>query len=271
MSTTVVIGASRGIGYQFIQTLAAEGNTVVGTARNTADLEGKLKADKVANVHVVQADLVSADSLKAAAKATSSLVNGQIDHLIINGAFLSSTTGGMNPTDFAEKPELFLEELKKSDEANVAGPLFAINAFLPLLRKGTEKRVTYISSAVADGPETVAARIANSVPYSASKAGGNIVITKFAAELQDEGFTFLSIAPGAVATDTLMNASANFSEADKEKMQGMFARLMQKYPEWKGPVTPEESVKRILEVVKKSKPEQSGQFLSYWGNTTEWL
>jgi NAD(P)-dependent dehydrogenase (short-subunit alcohol dehydrogenase family) len=167
-----------------------------------------VKADKISNTHVVEADLASAASLKAAAKATSSLANGQIDHLIINGAYLSST-GGMNPTDFAEKPELFLEELRKSDEANVAGPLFAINAFLPLLRKGGAKRVTYISSGVADAPETIAARIANSVPYSASKAGGNIVITKFAAELQDEGFTFLSIAPGAVATDTLMNASAN--------------------------------------------------------------
>ncbi len=156
----------------------------------------------------MQADLVSAESLKAAAKAISSLVNGQIDHLLINGAYLSST-GGMNPTDFAEKPELFLEELRKSDEANIAGPLFAINAFLPLLRKGKEKRVTYISSGAADGPETLTARISNSVPYCTSKAGGNIVISKFAAELQDEGFIFLSIAPGAVATEGLLNASAN--------------------------------------------------------------
>ncbi|KAF2646816.1 NAD(P)-binding protein [Massarina eburnea CBS 473.64] len=269
MPTTVVVGASRGIGYQFIQTLAAEGNTVIATARNVADLEGKVKADKIPNTHVVQADLISADSLKAAAKATSSLANGQIDHLLINGAYLSST-GGMNPTDFADKPELFLEELRKSDEANIAGPLFAINAFLPLLRAGKEKRVTYISSGVADVPETIESRIANSVPYSASKAGGNIIITKFAAELQDEGFTFLSIAPGAVATDTLMDMS-KFTDEEKAKMQVMFGRMMQKYPEWKGPVSPEESVKRILNVVKSSKVEQSGQFLSYWGNTTQWL
>jgi NAD(P)-dependent dehydrogenase (short-subunit alcohol dehydrogenase family) len=179
---------------------------VIATARNVADLEGKVKADKIPNTHVVQADLTSADSLKAAAKATSYLVNGQIDHLLINGAYLSSTSG-MNPTDFADKPELFLEELRKSDEANIAGPLFAINAFLPLLRTGKEKRVTYISSGVAAVPETIETRIANSVPYSASKAGGNMIITKFAAELQDEGFTFLSIAPGAVATESLMDTS----------------------------------------------------------------
>lgn len=51
----------------------------------------------------------------------------------------------------------------------------------------------------------------------------------------------------------------------------MFGRMMQKYPEWKGPIAAEESVKRILKVVGESKVEQSGQFLSYWGNTTEWL
>ncbi|KAH8701258.1 hypothetical protein GQ44DRAFT_785949 [Phaeosphaeriaceae sp. PMI808] len=269
MTNTVVIGASRGIGYQFIQTLAAEGNTVIATARNVTDLEGKVKADKIPNTHVVQADLTSSDSLKAASKATSTLVNGQIDHLLINGAYLSST-GGMNPTDFADKPELFLEELKKSDEANIAGPLFAINAFLPLLRAGKEKRVTYISSGVADLPETIETRIANSVPYSTSKAGGNIVISKFAAELQDEGFTFLSIAPGAVATETIMDMS-KYTDDEKAKMQVMFGRMMQKYTEWKGPVSPEESVKRILNVIKDSKVEQSGQFLSYWGNTTQWL
>ncbi|KAK2742517.1 hypothetical protein FQN55_007803 [Onygenales sp. PD_40] len=267
MPTTVVVGASRGIGYQFIQTLAAEGNTVIATARNVTDLEGKVKADKIPNTHVVHADLTSADSLKATAKATSSLVNGQIDHLIINGAFLSST-GGMNPTDFTDKAELFLEELKKSNEANIAGPLFAINAFLPLLRAGKEKRVTYISSGTAGVPETIETRIANSLPYSTSKAGGNIIIAKFAAELQDEGFTFLSIAPGGVATETLMDAS-NFT--NEERMQVMFSRMMQKYPEWKGPISPEESVKRILNVVKNSQVEQSGQFLSYWGNTTQWL
>jgi len=58
--------------------------------------------------------------------------------LLVNGAYLS-LTGGMNPTAFAEKPKLFLEELRKSDEANIAGPLFASNAFLPLLRKGAKK------------------------------------------------------------------------------------------------------------------------------------
>ena len=71
--------------------------------------------------------------------------------------------------------------------------------------------------------------------------------------------------------DLSSNSTSVVTDAEKEKLQGMFGRMMQKYPEWKGPIAPEESVKRILKVVKESKVEQSGQFLSYWGNTIEWL
>jgi NAD(P)-dependent dehydrogenase (short-subunit alcohol dehydrogenase family) len=189
--------------YQFVQTLSAQGDTVIATARNAADLETKIQSDALPNTHVVSADLTSYASLVAAAATSSSLVHGKIDHLIINGAYLSPTSG-LNGSDFTTQPELFLSELRKSTDANVAGPLFAINAFLPLLRAGKGKRVTYISSAVADLSETLATRLSNSVPYSASKAGGTIVMAKFACELRDEGFVFLSIAPGAVATETLM-------------------------------------------------------------------
>lgn len=54
-------------------------------------------------------------------------------------------------------------------------------------------------------------------------------------------------------------------------MQGMLGRMMQKYPKWKGLISPEEGVRRVLDVVKNSKVEQSGQFVSYWGNNTQWL
>ena len=180
---------------------------VIATARDVKDLETRVKDDKILNTHVVGADLSSASSLAAAAKTTGSLTDEKIDHLLINGAYLSSSTQSMDPTDFTNNPDLFLAELDKSNATNVAGPLFAINAFLPLLRKGKEKRVTYISSGTAPLTETLETRLTNSVPYSVSKAAGNIIIAKFAAEMQDQGFIFLSIAPGAVATETLMDTS----------------------------------------------------------------
>jgi hypothetical protein len=99
----------------------------------------------------------------------------------------------------------------------------------------------------------------------------------------------LSNIPNAVATAIPMNASdtcklcspltkfpliirvQSVSSAEKENMPATLGRLMQKYPEWKGPVIPEESVNRVLEVVEKSKPEQSRQFLNQCSNTTKCL
>ena len=194
--------------YQFIKTLSADPqNTIIATARNVADLETKLKEDQIANTRVVYADLADASSLADAANSTGTLTDGKVDHLLINGAYLSFSTGGMNPTDFADKTDLFLTELNNSNIANVAGLLFAINAFLQLLRAGKEMRVTYISSGVSSVSETLETRTSNSVPYCISKAAGNIVIAKFAAELQDQGFIFLSIAPGAVATEWVLDTS----------------------------------------------------------------
>ena len=77
--------------------------------------------------------------------------------------------------------------------------------------------------------------------------------------------------PVFVNLDLSSNSPSVVTNAEKEKLQGMFGRMMQRYPKWKGPIAPEESVERILKVVKESKVEQSGQFLSYCGNTTEWL
>lgn len=50
--------------------------------------------------------------------------------------------------------------------------------------------------------------IPNSVPYAASKAAGNLVIAKFAAELKGEGMVLLSVAPGGVATEGMTDLSA---------------------------------------------------------------
>lgn len=56
-----------------------------------------------------------------------------------------------------------------------------------------------------------------------------------------------------------------------QSMQAMMGRMMVKYPEWKGLISPEEAVGRILDVVAKTGVEDSGRFLSYWGNDKVWL
>lgn len=89
-------------------------------------------------------DLISPDLQASPAEKTSILADSQIDHLLINGAYLSSTVV-FDPTAVSSIPDLFLSGLHKSITANIAGPVLAIDILLSLLRAGDDKKVTYIS------------------------------------------------------------------------------------------------------------------------------
>jgi len=55
-----------------------------------------------------------------------------------------------------------------------------------------------------------------------------------------------------------------------QDMMTMIAPIVAMYPSFKGPLDPAESVKHQREVIAKASIEQSGQFISHWGNK-EWL
>ena len=88
-------------------------------------------------------------------------------------------------------------------DINVIGVISTINAFLPLLKRGTAKKVITLSSAVGD-PEFVrtAKWVESSAPYAISKAAVNLANVKYAVEYEDEGFTFVALSPGLVDTST---------------------------------------------------------------------
>jgi NAD(P)-dependent dehydrogenase (short-subunit alcohol dehydrogenase family) len=88
-----------------------------------------------------------------------------------------------------------------SFRVNTLGLLHSIQAFLPLIQKGTIKKVANISTGMADLDVINGINIDVSAPYSASKAAANVVIAKFSATYKDEGILFLSVSPGYVATE----------------------------------------------------------------------
>ncbi|ORY18733.1 hypothetical protein BCR34DRAFT_582674 [Clohesyomyces aquaticus] len=271
MPSYVIVGASRGIGYQYLKTLSADpSNIVIGTARTVAPTAAQVASDKLGpNVHIIQGDLDSFSSLSAAAKATSLLTNGVVDYLIVNGAYLSKASQFKLPTDYATDPELFATELNNSMQTNVTGVLYAINAFLPLIRKSSIKKVIVITSGMADTDLVVPTPIKNALPYSISKVAVNMVVAKFAAELIDEGIAFLSLSPGLVDTDA-GRADENATEEEKEmtaKLMEEFGKNLQKYsPTFAGPITTEESVRMMLEVVHGLTMKDTGAFLSHKGD-----
>lgn len=149
----------------------------------------------------MQGDLEDNKSLEDAAAQASTVTNGALDHLIINGAYMTTESWHLDPTEFKGKEELLRKEFVRCAEINLAGNIFAINAFLPLIRKGNAKKIVSISSGHADPDLILEGEVTINVIYSAMKAALNVVIAKYAAELKHEGIALLSLSPGVVNTD----------------------------------------------------------------------
>lgn len=93
------------------------------------------------------------------------------------------------------------KDLRDSFDINVLGVIKTINAFLPLIKKGTVKKVITISSGMADLELINDLEIPVGAPYSISKGAVNVAMAKYNAVFKQEGILFLSISPGMVATE----------------------------------------------------------------------
>jgi hypothetical protein len=60
------------------------------------------------------------------------------------------------------------------------------------------------------------------------------------------------------------------TEEDIKSATMMVQSLQKRYPHFKGPLTPSESVKLQKQVIEKIGIDESGQFLSHWGNK-QWI
>lgn len=90
------------------------------------------------------------------------------------------------------------QDLQKAMEVNVYANINLYNLFLPLILKGSVKKVIVISSGLGD--QDLAAQYDLDVAslYSISKAAMNMATAKFSAQYRKEGVLFLSICPGMV-------------------------------------------------------------------------
>lgn len=249
--------------YQFLKTLSSQdpSNIIIGTARTVQTTQEKVTADGLKNVHIVHGDMDDHASLTAAAKKTAEIAGGVVDYLIVNGAYFALPCLFDAADDFVGKENLFLDELKQIMHTNVAGTLFAFNAFMPLILKSSIKRVSAISSAAASTEYIVGSEDTTTVHYALSKATLNTLVAKFAVRYKQEGVLFVSISPGWVDTH------ADLPPEIMDRMSRSFYRWDKTL---KGPISPKQSVEMCLKVMDELREEQSGKFLSQHGNHV-WL
>ncbi|KAI0808052.1 NAD(P)-binding protein [Fomes fomentarius] len=267
MPSYVVTGASRGLGFEFVRQLSQDkANAVFAAVRNP---QGASKLNELAksssNVHIVKADLSDVGSIKAAAAEVAKVTGGSLDYLINNAVFVDGEHAKSQITEFPDEKTLE-DQLVLSFRTNVAGVAHMINAFLPLLRAGSVKKVITLSTGLADPDFVRGTGFTNNPQYAIAKGALNVLVAEYATALADEGFVFLAISPGVVNT-----AEKPPTPEDVEGFLRMVEKFKRLYPAWEGvPLTPETSVRLVREVIDKVGPKESGAFVSHFGSQ-QWL
>lgn len=95
---------------------------------------------------------------------------------------------------------LLEHELLDDFKTNVIGNINLFNLFMPLILKGKQKKILYISSGHGDLDLINQVHIAISGPYAIGKAAANVAVAKLNAEYAKDGVMLMSISPGVVDT-----------------------------------------------------------------------
>ncbi|GIK00981.1 hypothetical protein Aspvir_005011 [Aspergillus viridinutans] len=272
MSVYVVTRVSRGIRFEFLKQLSEDqNNLVVGLVRDKAGTKKKVAAElgNRPNVHIVHADLTKYASLKQAAADTAEIVSERgIDYLVANRALVSELDAYVPISALSNKPEEVDTVSSQLWQTNIVSNIHLFHLFLPLVMKSKVKKVITISTGVANLDLTNDLEIDISALYAASKAAMNIIMAKFNVQYKKDGVLFMSISPGLVEV-------GHYKDATPEEIQGLmgFMGKLQTYaPHFKGPITPEESVKHVREVWEKAsiKDGSGGAFVSHFRNK-QWV
>ncbi|KAL9089196.1 MAG: hypothetical protein Q9159_002667 [Coniocarpon cinnabarinum] len=272
MSVYVITGAARGIGFEFVKQLSEDSNNlVVGLVRDKVATEKKVVAElgKRPNVHILHADLTNYASLKQAAADTAQAVGERgVDYLVANGALVTHFDAFGPLGALSDRPEELEAVGSQLWQTNVIGNVHLFHLFLPLVLKGKAKKVMAISTGLADLDFTNDLEVETGSLYAASKAALNVIVAKFNAQYKKEGVLFMAISPGVVNT-------GNNDNLTPDQIQGLmgFASKLQIYaPHFKGPISPEESVRAVRSVWEKASIENGngGALVSHFGNK-QWV
>jgi NAD(P)-dependent dehydrogenase (short-subunit alcohol dehydrogenase family) len=186
VTTTLITGANKGLGFETARQLAAAGHQVWIGARDHA--RGRQAADDV-GARLVHLDVTDDASVTAAVETV-----GVLD-VLVNNAGISG--GRISPS------EATADDMRTVYETNVFGPVRVLHAFIPLLEKSEAPVVVNVSSGVGslglaadpDGPW----RDANYPVYASSKAALNMLTIRYAAAFPSMRIN--SVDPGFTATD----------------------------------------------------------------------
>ncbi|MEV0009294.1 SDR family NAD(P)-dependent oxidoreductase [Streptomyces sp. NPDC051840] len=201
MTTTLITGANKGLGYETARRLVEAGHTVYVGARDVR--RGEEAAARL-GARFVQLDITDEESVQAAADFVTKDA-GRLD-VLVNNAGIVGVRKPIGETSGAD--------MRRTFETNVFGAVRVTRAFLPLLEAGTESVVVNVASglgslAATNDPDRIEYTVA-SLDYTSSKTALIMVNSQYAKAYP--GIRFNAVDPGYTATDLNGNSGHNTVE-----------------------------------------------------------
>ncbi|WP_406043590.1 SDR family NAD(P)-dependent oxidoreductase [Micromonospora sp. NBC_00898] len=209
MTTTLITGANKGLGFETARRLIAAGHTVYLGSR---DAERGRRAAEQLGARMVRVDVTDDASVAAAVQAIEA--DGGLDVLINNAGIEERTPDG----GFIGPAEVTADLMRQVFETNVFGVVRVTNAFLPLLQRSAAPVVVNLSSGLASLTRVTAAGTPTyaypGVAYPASKTAVNMITVQYAKAFPN--LRINAVEPGYTATDLNRNTGTQTVEEGAE-------------------------------------------------------
>jgi NAD(P)-dependent dehydrogenase (short-subunit alcohol dehydrogenase family) len=230
MKTTLITGANRGIGLEFVRQYAAEGWRILACSRQPekSDMLNALAAGYPDQITVHPLDVADHAQIETLAL---SLINESID-LLVNNAGIYTATHKNDDIDYEAWAHAFL--------VNTMATLKMAQTFATQIGRSNQKIIVTISSKMGSIEDN---RGGGSYIYRSSKAAVNMVVKSLSIDLKPTGVIAVVFHPGWVQTE----------------MGGPNALI-----------STTQSVSGMRHVISQLTLADSGTFIAYDGQTIPW-
>jgi NAD(P)-dependent dehydrogenase (short-subunit alcohol dehydrogenase family) len=209
MTTTLITGANKGLGFETARRLIAAGHTVYIGARSIE--RGEAAAAEL-GARFVQIDVTDDASVAAAAKTIEA--DGGLD-VLVNNAGIEGRGEGNAVVGAADVTAGLMRQLF---ETNVFGVVRVTHAFLPLLQRSAAPVIVNLSSGLASLARVTAAGTPTyaypGIAYPASKVAVNMITVQYAKAFPNMRIN--AVEPGYTKTDLNGNTGTQTVEQGAE-------------------------------------------------------
>jgi NAD(P)-dependent dehydrogenase (short-subunit alcohol dehydrogenase family) len=179
VSTILITGAGRGLGFELARQYAADGWRVIGTVRSA-------QATLPAGVERHIADVTRIDHIKALGKE---LRGVPLDVLFCNAGISGKRGMALGSFDYTSWEEVL--------RVNVLGAAAVTEALVENVAASERKAIAMMSSRLG----SIAESNGMTLPYATSKAALNMLVKGLAATVASKGIIVVALSPGWVRTD----------------------------------------------------------------------